>query len=115
MAVVAHYVDKKFRNTNRLIALRNLNGSHSGANMTELLIKIIKEFDIQDLLGYFVTDNADNNDIYINAVLRTLMPDLFAKERSRRRLRCWGHILNLAANALLYGDDPESFEAEILV
>ena len=87
MAVVAHYVNKKFRNTSRLIALRNFNGSHSGANMAELLIKIIKKFDIQNLLGYFVTDNADNNDIYINAVFRTLMSDLSAKERSRRRLR----------------------------
>ena len=87
MAVVAHYVDKKFRNTSRLIALRNLNGSHSGANMAELLIEIIKKFDIQDLFGYFVTDNADNNNICIDVVLRTLMSDFFAKERSRRRLR----------------------------
>ena len=86
MAVIAHYVNKKFRNTSRLIALRNLNGSHSGANITELLIKIIKKFNIQDFLGYFVTDNADNNDICIDAVLRTLISDLSAKERSRRRL-----------------------------
>src|SRR5438876_8961117 len=43
------------------------------------------------------------------------MSDFFAKERSRRRLRYWGYIFNLAVNAFLYGDDPESFEAEIFV
>ncbi|RKK66485.1 hypothetical protein BFJ68_g18588, partial [Fusarium oxysporum] len=29
-----------------------------------------------------------------------------------RRMRCYGHILNLVARAFLYGEDFESFEAE---
>jgi hypothetical protein len=29
-----------------------------------------------------------------------------------RRMRCYGHILNLVARAFLYGEDSEAFEAE---
>ncbi|KAF6812388.1 transposase-like protein [Colletotrichum musicola] len=29
-----------------------------------------------------------------------------------RRMRCYGHILNLTARAFLFGEDQETFEAE---
>lgn len=115
MAVVIHYVDKTYTNCTRLIALRHLRGSHSGENMSSLLIEIIREFGFEDRLGYFVTDNAESNDVCIDFILKELMPDLSSNQRSYRRLRCWGHILNLCANAYLWGNDPESFEAEVLV
>ena len=43
MAVVAHYCDNSHINRTRLIALRRLRGSHSGENMAELLVEIIRE------------------------------------------------------------------------
>jgi hypothetical protein len=65
IAVITHYVNKFFQNVTRLIALRNLRGSHSRENIATLLIEIIKDFEIEDLLGYFVIDNTEFNDIYI--------------------------------------------------
>ena len=115
MAVVIHYVDVEFKNRTRLIALRRLRGYHTGENMSVLLIEVIKEYGFQDRLGYFVTDNAGSNDVCIDLVLEALQPNLSAVQRSHRRLRCWGHIMNLAANAFLWGKEPESFEEEILI
>lgn len=48
----------------------------------------------------------------MNEILRELRPDLNKKER---RLRCIGHITNHAAQAFLFGKDPEAFEVEAVV
>jgi hypothetical protein len=115
MVVVAHYTGRDYKVKTRLLALRRLHGHHGGENQAELLIHILRDFGIADRLGYFVTDNAHNNDTAIDIVLRTLLPTLNATQRQQRRLRCWGHILNLAAKAFLFGKNAEDFDEEVLV
>ena len=115
MGVVAHYTDKSFKNRTTMIALKRLHESHSGENMGTLLIEIIKDYGLEERLGYFITDNAGSNDTCVEYILSTLLPDLSETERKQRRLRCFGHILNLACHSYLYGHDPESFEVEIIL
>ena len=61
-------------------------------------------------LGYFCTDNATVNDLAIKIILQRLRPDIRCPQK--RRVRCLGHIINLAAKAFLFGNDPASLEAE---
>jgi hypothetical protein len=112
MAVVAHYLDKDFVNPTRLIALRRLLGPHSGANMAETLIDVMSDFGIADQLGYFMTDNAESNDTCLKRVMRKIHPDCTDDDVNGRRLRCWGHILNLVARSFLFGRDADAFELE---
>ncbi len=56
-------------------------------------------------MGYFVLDNAQNNDTTLAELAKKMNFD--PKER---RLRCIGHILNLIAEAYLYGQDVKSFD-----
>lgn len=37
-------------------------GAHSGAAIAEELLYVMREFKISDRVGYFVADNASNND-----------------------------------------------------
>jgi hypothetical protein len=67
---------------------------------------------LQARIGYFVTDNATNNDTAINEVLRRLCPLLTETQRRSRRLRCLGHVINLAAKAFLYGTEFDAFEKD---
>lgn len=112
MAVVAHYLDKDFNNRTVLIALRRLFGPHSGANMAETLLDVFDEFDIRDRLGYFMTDNAESNDTCLKCVMRKVDPNFTDDAISERRLRCWGHVLNLVARSFLFGCDADAFELE---
>lgn len=64
-------------------------------------------------VGYFVTDNATNNDTAIDIVLLHFLPYLQIKQRRARRLRCLGHVINLAAKAFLYGTEYEAFQRDI--
>ena len=56
----------------------------------------------------FVCDNVESNDVAVRFVLAELCPSVTA---SKRRSRCLGHIINLAAKAFLFGNDVEAFEA----
>jgi len=54
-----------------------------------------------------MADNASTIDSCIDEVLQQLYPDMMAKQRKRRRLQCFGHIVNLCAQAFLIGKDAE--------
>jgi hypothetical protein len=112
IAIVAHYLDKTWINKTRLIALRRLYGSHSGQNMARLLMSVIQEFEITKRLGYFMTDNAESNDTCLESLLREIDPNISDSDINERRLRCWGHILNLVAKAFLFGTNADAFELE---
>jgi hypothetical protein len=45
-----------------LLGLPQIEGRHTGENFAERVGEIINEFGFEDRIGYFVTDNADNND-----------------------------------------------------
>jgi hypothetical protein len=76
MGVVAHYTDNTFKNRTIIIALKRLHEAHSGENIGSLLIEIIKNFDLNERLGYFVTNNADSNNTCVYYILISLLPDL---------------------------------------
>ena len=112
LGVVFHYMDDSYTIQTRLVALKRLPGRHGGVNLGQALIQIINDYDIADRIGCFVTDNADTNDKATEYVLRLLRPDLPSEAHIYRRIRCWGHVMNLAAKAFLFGKDPRVFEVE---
>jgi hypothetical protein len=107
MAIVAHYIDSNGKRQAKLIAFRSIDGEHTGENMAALLLKVFREYKIGSRIGFFITDNASSNDVCIDLVLSKLYPDMNAKQRLRRRLRCLGHVVNLAAQALLFGKQSQ--------
>lgn len=107
IAIVAHYIDSNGKRQAKLIALRSLDGEHTGENMAALLLKVFREYKIGSRIGFFITDNASSNDVCIDLVLSKLYPNMDAKQRHRRRLRCIGHVVNLAAQAFLFGKQSQ--------
>jgi hypothetical protein len=68
---------------------------YTSKNMAAVLIALFKDYRIIGNLGYFIADNADTNNTYINAVLRALYLKMLVKSRKRRRLYCFSYITNL--------------------
>ncbi|KAG9382691.1 Dimer-Tnp-hAT domain containing protein [Pyrenophora tritici-repentis] len=90
------------------IALPQLTGAHTGEAMAEVVMAIFKQFEITvGKLGYFVLDNAHNNNTTINTL--ALQMGFSATER---RLRCGPHTLNLIGQMLLWGEEKESYDNE---
>ena len=65
VGIVVHFIDAKYKLRTFLLSLPHISGRHTGVNQSELLKEIIYEFGIGDKLGFFITDNADNNDTCI--------------------------------------------------
>jgi hypothetical protein len=107
IAVVAHHVSRFGETRACLLGLKRVTGAHSGHNMACLIIPVIKYYEFQDRLGYFVLDSISSNDTCVREVLKNLRPDLDEKQH---RLRCFGHVINLAAKAFLFGKEPEAYE-----
>lgn len=81
--------------------------------MAAILLKLIKEYGFKGNIGYFMGDNAESNDTCVNAVLRVLYPKMSAKKRKACWLRCFGHIINLCAQAFIIGKDAEKICKEM--
>ena len=116
MGIVAHYLDgKAWRNQSRLIALRKIDGAHSGENMAAYLPEVVNEYEIIGRIGFFTLDNAESNDSCLRTFLRTSDPTVTDEVIKAHRIRCFGHVVNLAAKAFLFGKNAEAFEQEHLV
>jgi hypothetical protein len=60
--IVVHFIDSQGKACTFLLSLPELVGSHTGINISECVATIIDDYGISDRIGYFVLDNADNND-----------------------------------------------------
>jgi hypothetical protein len=113
LGAVAHFVNKAGKRRSAVLALRQLQGAHTGENLAGVLLQIFSEYDIQKKIGFFIADNADNNDVCVDILFQELFPSMTANQRKKRRLRCAGHIINLCAHAFLMGKDAEKIAKEM--
>jgi len=123
VGVVAHFIDSKGRGVSRLLGMPELPGHGKAGKGTyfasknssavlmypdqaQVILPLFNRFNItSDNLGFFVLDNARNNDTTLVELSKTL-----GFEPKERRLRCMGHIINLIAEQYLFGQDSKSFE-----
>jgi len=108
LGTVAHFLTSDFTNTSVLLSLRRLRGIHSGENMAEVILDTLHEYRV-DKIGWFVTDNHGANDTAIRAICKSFG---ISEEADDRRVRFLGHIVNLVAQAFLFGKDVMAFEAD---
>jgi hypothetical protein len=106
--IVAYFINNKGRYKSFLLSILELASRHTGDNIADGVAAIITEFNIGDKLGYFILDNASNNDTRMQA-----LGEEFGFNWKQRRLWCAGHILNLVARSILYRKNPNALEVEL--
>jgi hypothetical protein len=62
-------------------------GRHTGANIAPTISAIVQTFGLEQKLGWFVCDNALNNDTYVEA-----LGSEFEFDHLERRIGCIGHV-----------------------
>jgi len=107
LGLCVHFLDMEGNYQSFLLALPEQEGTHAGVNIAANITKIVKEFELEDKIGWFVCDNASSNDTCLEE-----LGNIFGFDWRQRRLRCMGHIINLIARQILFGQDPDAFEAE---
>jgi hypothetical protein len=57
--------------------MKKVAGEHTGKNISKYIMKILKEYNIKNNLGYFVIDNApDNNNNIISSFATRIQTNL---------------------------------------
>ena len=108
LGIVAHYVSPRGELRDLPIALPQLTGAHTGQQLAKVVLLILEQFGISEAtLGWFVLDNASNNDAAIAAIARK-----FSFDPIHRRLRCGPHTINLIGQMLLWGRDADAYNNE---
>jgi hypothetical protein len=68
LGAIAHFVNSQGNLEEVLICLKEVEGSHTGENLSQYILQAIDDFDITSRLGYFQMDNAPNNDTMLREV-----------------------------------------------
>ncbi|RYC80249.1 hypothetical protein BFJ63_vAg16870 [Fusarium oxysporum f. sp. narcissi] len=112
ISIFGHFIDRSSLYQSRLLAFRRQIGSHAGKNITYTVRNVVRDWGIDRKLGVSICDNAASNDVCLRSFYTTLDASVTRADTEARRMRCFGHILNLVAQAFLYGDDAASFELQ---
>ena len=113
LGITAHFTNEEQQLQALTIGLKEIQGAHSGENQASILLDILEDFKIKARLGYLMLDNAHSNDTCVEVLAQNLNGEGTAFDPIQRRLRCNGHIINLAVQAFLFGrisDDLEYLE-----
>lgn len=111
IAIVAHWTAEDYKVKAALLAIKEVHGGHTGRNIASVVFPLLKEYDIHYRFGYYVGDNATNNDTsleWLNFHLRE--EGLSEFDPKQRRLRCFAHEMQIAVKGLLFGPNVKELE-----
>jgi len=112
LGVVAHWMDHTLNLHSTVLGLQRFRGRHTGENQAKHFWDIVKTYQITEKIGYFTLDNATNNDTALQYISKYLHDLGIEFNPIKRRLRCFGHIINFTVKAFLWGTNSEAFEME---
>lgn len=106
--VVAHFLTGEVFELQTLLFGLPVISNHSGAEKARVWLVLLKGYAIdQDKLGWFVLDNATKKETAREEKSIPFDP------REKKRLRCAGHMINLAVHSFLYGRDSSKLESQV--
>jgi hypothetical protein len=112
LGIVAHFVDCLEKYFKALIALRTI-ANHSGDEQFSVLLPVLQDYGIVRKFGAIVGDNASTNDTLCAAAEEYLLEEEEIEwDTAHWRIRCTGHIINLAVQAFLFQNVFEIDELE---
>ncbi|KAJ5337448.1 uncharacterized protein N7506_005470 [Penicillium brevicompactum] len=72
MAVTGYFLDQHWEYREILLGFEPLSGSHSGVNLSEVVLKLLQQHEITDRVLAVTTDNATNNKTMISSIQESL-------------------------------------------
>jgi hAT family C-terminal dimerisation region len=119
LGICIKFVDADTKETlQALLALSELPGiegpgSHGGAEQWKLLRLVLEDYDIWQKIGFYTGDNHGSNDILCRFLDEELQKKSINWDARQHRIRCHGHVINLAVQAFLFMDTKEAVEAAL--
>ena len=102
MAITAYFIDSGWNYRELLLGFEPLHGPHSGTNLSDVLLQLLKERNLLNRIFTVTTDNATNNDTLIRGLQDVLLSTGAISSRdSIVRVPCMAHVIQLCLKQLL--------------
>lgn len=115
LGIIGHFADEYGKRYAITLGMKEVSGSHSGKNQAEVILRLLDDYEIRNRLGYFMMDNATSNDTLVEIISTVLKEQGIEYDPERHRLRCNGHIINLAVQDFLFKGDVDEFTKEATI
>lgn len=63
LVIIFHYVDTNGKVRRTVAGMKQVSGSKTGENLATVVMEVIRDWEIQHNLGYFIMNNASDNDV----------------------------------------------------
>jgi hypothetical protein len=113
MAITGYFLDRDWNYCEVLLGFEHIQGSHTGTQLSETVIRIFQEHGITDRVLSITTDNASNNNTMIQGV-QEMVQSQALHNTSVFRVPCIVHVIQLSLKDLLgkIKANPTNAEAE---
>lgn len=101
MAITAYFIDKHWRYREILLSFEPLEGTHSGANLSIVLMELLQKHNIVDRVLAVTTDNASNNNTLIESLHESIQSLNLPSQTAIVRIPCLAHVIQLSLQSLL--------------
>lgn len=101
MAVTGYFLDQHWEYREILLGFQPLSGSHTGVNLSEVVLKLLRQHKITDRVLAVTTDNASNNKTMISSIQESLQSLELNNGSTIVRVPCIAHVIQLSMNDLL--------------
>lgn len=88
-------------------------GSHGGMEQWKLLRRTLDDYNVWHKIGFYTGDNHGSNDKLCRLLGEHLKDMGIAWDPRKQRIRCHGHVINLAVQAFLFVDSKEASRAAV--
>lgn len=115
MAITGYFIDEAWEYREILLGFEPLSGLHTGANLSDVLLRVLQEHRIADRVLAATTDNASNNSTLISSIQESIQSLELSPDSTIIQIPCLAHIIQLSLKDLLgqMKANPENETAEI--
>ncbi|KAJ5749520.1 hypothetical protein N7533_004858 [Penicillium manginii] len=104
MAITGYFLDNDWEYREALLGFKPLQGSHTGSNLSSVVIGILEKYKIADRVLSVTTDNATNNNTMMLSIQDELKSQGVGSDGLGNgifRVPCLAHVIQLSLNQLL--------------
>jgi hypothetical protein len=101
MAITGYFVDDNWNYQEVLLGFEPLHGTHSGVNLSGVLMELLQQHEITDRVLAITTDNASNNNTLVSSIQESVQSLDLEEETTIIRVPCIAHVIQLSLKQLL--------------
>jgi hypothetical protein len=101
IAVTGYFLDEDWNYREILLGFEPLHGTHSGVNLSAVLLELLQKHQITDRVLAITTDNASNNSAMMSSIQDSIQSLEIGDRTTIIRVPCLAHVIQLSLNQLL--------------